>query len=169
VSDIPYVAVRLFTRKRNVPLFDGLARLLRLIDGHVTLASVSILVAVGGWVPLLVNSEAARSIPAHQLPDVVSVIQQIALVGLFVTIFLSLKMLPPRPEHYKRSRTFSMVAQWALMPFTAILYSATSALYSQGRLFAGRYLDKFDVTDKATHQDIIRARQLKKTQRSKEV
>lgn len=68
-------------------------------------------------------------------------------------------MLPPRPERYKRRRTYAMVAQWVLMPFTAIIYSAFSALYSQGRLFTGRYLDKFDVTDKATHKSVIRARQ----------
>ncbi len=158
-SDVPYVAVRIFTRNRNVPLVGGLARLLRLLDGHVTLASVSILVAVGGWVPLLLNSEANRSVAAHQLPDVVSTIQQIALVGLFITIFLAFKMLPPRPERYKRTRTFWMLAQWVLMPVTAILYSSTAALYSQGRLFLGRYLDKFDVTDKATHQSVARAKQ----------
>lgn len=166
-SDVPYVAVRIFSNQRNVPLIGGIARLLRLLDGHVTLASVSILVAVGGWVPLLVNSEAARSIPAHQLPDVVSTIQQIALIGLFITVFLSFKMLPPRPERYKRHRTFGMLAQWVLMPFTAIIYSSMAALNSQGRLFLGKYLDKFDVTEKATHQSVARAKKLLKSQRSK--
>lgn len=158
-SDVPYVATRLFSRDRNVPFFGCFARFFRLVDGHVTLASVSILVAVGGWVPLWINSEAARSIPAHQLPDVVSSIQQIALIGLFITVFLSFKMLPPRPERYKRHRTLFMVAQWALMPFTAIVYSAFSALNSQTRLLTGRYLDKFDVTDKATHQTMALAKQ----------
>ena len=168
-SDIPYVATRVFARDRNVSLSGGIARLLRLIDGHVTLASVSLLVAVGGWIPLWINSEATRSIPAHQLPEVVSTIQQIALVGLFITVFLSFKMLPPRPERYKRRRTYAMVAQWVLMPFTAIIYSAVSALYSQGRLFTGRYLDKFDVTDKATHESVIQARQQEKMQRSEAI
>jgi cellulose synthase/poly-beta-1,6-N-acetylglucosamine synthase-like glycosyltransferase len=167
-SDVPYVATRIFTNQRNVPLSSGLARLLRLLDGHVTLASVSILVAVGGWVPLFINSEAARSIPAHQLPDVVSTIQQIALIGLFITVFLSFKMLPPRPERYKRRRTYWMIAQWVLMPFTAIIYSSTASLYSQARLFLGLYLDKFDVTDKATHQSVARAKQQSKIRRSKE-
>lgn len=157
-SDVPYVATRLFSRQRNVPLMGGIARLLRLIDGHITLASMSILVAIGGWVPLLVNSEASRSIPAHQLPDVVSTIQEIAMIGLFITVFLSFKMLPPRPERYKKSRTFFMLAQWVLMPFTAIVYSAFAALYSQGVLFLGRYLDKFDVTEKATHKSIALAK-----------
>jgi len=161
-SDVPYVAVRIFNRNSNVPLIRSLARLLRLLDGHVTLASVSIMVAVGGWVPLLINSQAERSIAAHQLPDVVSTIQQLALIGLFITIFLAFKMLPKRPARYKRIRNVFMVAQWVLMPFTAILYSSTAALYSQGRLFTGRYLDKFDVTDKATHHSVALAKQQRK-------
>lgn len=166
-SDVPYVATRLFTHQRNVPLISGLARFLRLLDGHVTLASVSILAAFGAWVPLLINSEAARSIPAHQLPEVVSVLQKIAMIGLFITVFLSFKMLPPRPERYKKSRSFMMIAQWALMPVTAVAYSAASALNSQGRLFLGHYLDKFDVTDKATHQSAAQAKQESKDLKKK--
>lgn len=165
-SDVAYVASHIFSRERNVPLTGGLARLVRLIDGHVTLASVSILVAVGGWVPLLVNSEAARSISAHQLPDAISIIQQVALIGVVITVFLSFKMLPPRPERYKKSRTFGMIAQWVLMPVTAIAYSSVCALYSQGLLFLGRYLDKFDVTDKATHQSVAQLKQVAKLQRT---
>jgi cellulose synthase/poly-beta-1,6-N-acetylglucosamine synthase-like glycosyltransferase len=161
-SDVPYVAVRIFTKNRKVSLFGGLARLIRLLDGHVTLACVSILVAFGGWVPLFVNSEASRSIPAHQLPEVISITQQVALIGLFITVFLSFKMLPPRPARYKRHRSFLMIAQWALMPITALSYSAASALYSQGRLFMGRYLDKFDVTEKATLKSVALAKQEKR-------
>jgi len=161
-SDVPYVATRLFSKERNVPFTAGFARLMRLIDGHVTLASVSILSAFGGWVPLFINSEAARSIPAHQLPEVVSSLQQVALIGLFVTVFLSFKMLPPRPERYKQRRTILMLLQWVLMPFTAIIYSSASALYSQGRLFTGRYLDKFDVTDKATHESVALNKRMSK-------
>jgi cellulose synthase/poly-beta-1,6-N-acetylglucosamine synthase-like glycosyltransferase len=157
-SDVPYVATRIFTRNRNVSFMGGFARLVRLVDGHVTLGSVSLLVAVGGWVPLLINNQAFRDPVAHVLTDVISVVQQIAMIGLFVTVFLAFKMLPPRPLRYKRHRSVFMVAQWVLMPLTAIGYSATSALYSQGRLFAGRYLDKFDVTDKATHSSAQEAR-----------
>jgi cellulose synthase/poly-beta-1,6-N-acetylglucosamine synthase-like glycosyltransferase len=161
-SDVPYVAVRVFSKDRNVPLIGGIARFLRLLDGHVTLACVSILVAVGGWVPLLINSEATRSVAANQLPDVVSTIQQIALIGLFITIFLSFKMLPPRPERYKRTRSFWMLAQWVLMPITAIAYSSMAALNSQGRLFLGRYLEVFDVTDKATYKSVALAKKTAK-------
>lgn len=148
-SDIAYVATRIFTKKRTVPFWTATARLFRLIDGHVTLASLPVIVAFGAWIPLFLNNEAARSIVAHELPIIVSRIQQIALIGLFVTVFLSFKMLPPRPERYKRHRTLFMLLQWVLMPVTAIVYTASSAFNSQTHLLLGKYLDKFDVTEKA--------------------
>ena len=153
-SDVPYVATRVFTKNRNVPFWAGFTRFMRLLDGHVTLACVSIIVTFGGWVPLFINSEASRSVAANQLPEVLSVLQRIAMIGLFITIFLAFKMLPPRPARYKRHRTFGMIAQWVLMPVIAIGYNAAAAFYSQTRLLFGRYLDKFDVTEKATVQTI---------------
>lgn len=155
-SDIPYVASKIFTKDRNVPLLPALSRLFRLIDGHITLAAIPIIVTFGGWVPLWVNGEAARSIAAHQLPDVISVFQRVAMVGLFITVFLAFKMLPPRPVRYKRHRSFGMLLQWALMPVTAIVYSALSAFNSQTHLLFGKYLDKFDVTDKVTIENVKR-------------
>lgn len=150
VSDIPYVATRLFTRRRNVPFFEGFARFVRLVDGHVTLATMAVLVTFGGWVPLLLNPEASRNIAAHALPEVISVIQRVATGGLFITILLMLKMLPPRPARYKRRRTIGMVLQWLLMPITSICYSALASFNAQTHLMLGKYLDKFDVTEKAT-------------------
>ena len=148
VSDVPYVATRIFTKRRTVPFFAGLARFIRLIDSHVTLATIAILVAVGGWVPLLISPEAARDIAAHNLPEVLSYLQRAAMVGIFITVFLSLRLLPPRPTRYRRTRTLGMVLQWFLMPITAIAYNAAASLTAQTHLALGRYLDKFDVTEK---------------------
>lgn len=149
-SDVPYVATRVLSKHRTVPIFGGVARLIRLIDSHVTLASVAILVAIGGWIPLLINSEAARSIAAHQLPEVISGVQRVAMIGIFIMVFLTFKMLPPRPARYKKRRNVWMVLQWFLMPVTGIVYSAASAYTAQTALLFGRYYDKFDVTEKAT-------------------
>lgn len=157
-SDIPYVAANIFTRTRRVPLLPSLARLVRLIDSHVTLACIAFLIAFGGWVPLLINAESARDIAAHQLPEVISLIQRIAMIGLFITVYLSFKMLPPRPARYKRRRSVAMALQWVLMPVTSILYSALAAFNAQTHLMFGKYLDKFDVTDKATYDTAQRAK-----------
>lgn len=164
-SDVPYVATRIFTRKRTVPFFGGFARFVRLLDGHVTLACIPILVTFGGWVPLFLNGEAARSVAANQLPEVLGLIQRTAMIGLIITIFLAFKMLPPRPARYKRRRTIGMLAQWVLMPVTALAYSSTSAFYSQTRLMFGRYLDVFDVTDKATVVSVQNAKKRRKSVR----
>lgn len=149
-SDVPYVAVRVFSKKRSFPFVSGFAHLLRLIDNHTTWASMSILVAVGGWIPLLINQESSRSIIVHELPEVISSIQRLAMIGIFITIFLTFKMLPPRPARYKRHRSVFMLLQWVLMPITAIAYGSLASFYSQTRLAIGKYMDKFDVTEKAT-------------------
>lgn len=149
-SDIPYVAVRIFTRARTVPFWEGFARFWRLLDGHVSLSTSAIIVAFGGWVPLLLNREASRNYTVHSLPIVISYIQSIALIGLFITILLMMKMLPPRPARYKRRRTIAMILQWFLMPVTAICYGALAPINAQTHLLLGKYLESFDVTDKAT-------------------
>jgi len=149
-SDVPYVAERLFTKKRKVPFWPGFVWFVRALDGYVTAASVSIIVAFGAWVPLLINSDAYRNVVAHQLPDTVSLFQRVALIGLIAMVYLSFKLLPPRPERYKRSRTVWMLLQWVIMPLTAIGFLSFAALNAQARLFFARYLTKFDVTNKAT-------------------
>ena len=162
VSDIPYVATRLFTRSRNVPFWEGFARFARLVDSHVTLATMAILITFGGWIPLLINPHASQDIAAHNLPVIVSSIQQVALIGLFITILLMLKMLPPRPARYKRHRTIFMVLQWLLMPVTSVCYNSVASFNAQTHLALGKYLDKFDVTDKATLASQQRARHEKR-------
>ena len=165
-SDVPYVAVRTFTRRRNVPFAEVFARFMRLLDGHVTLAVMAFLVTFGGWVPLLINQESSRSYAVHMLPEVISNLQRFAMIGIFITVFLMLKMLPPRPERYKRRRSFAMVAQWILMPVTSICFSAIGAFNAQTHLAFGRYLDKFDVTVKATTGSRDRAKAAKQAQKA---
>lgn len=149
-SDVAYVAERVFTKKRTVPFWPGFVWFVRGLDGYVTAASISIIVAVGGWIPLLINPQAYHDVVAHQLPDTIAIFQRIALVGLIVMVYLSFKLLPPRPERYKRSRNIWMLLQWVMMPFTAIGFLSFAALNAQARLFLGKYLTKFDVTNKAT-------------------
>lgn len=152
-SDVPYVASKVFTRERTVPLGDGITKFFRLLEGHVSWASASLILLFGAWGPLFINPESNRSLVAHELPGIASGLQQFAMIGLFITVFLAFRMLPPRPERYKRHRNLGMLLQWVLMPVTSIIYGSLAALYSQTRLLLGKYLDKFDVTEKAVVHD----------------
>lgn len=152
-SDVPYVARMFFRRDRTVPFWDGLGKFLRLLESHVNWAASSVIILLGAWAPLYINQNASTSIVAHQLPTIVSNLQSVAMIGLFITVFLSFKLLPPRPERYKRHRNFFMLLQWVMMPVTSIIYGSSAAFYSQTRLLLGKYFDKFDVTEKAVVKD----------------
>ena len=146
-SDVAYVGSYLFSRNRKVPFWNLFPKFMRLLDGHVTLAMMAPIVAFGGWVPMLMNL-GSRGTVAFNLPNVVGWIQTIAMIGLIITVVISLQMLPKRPEKYKKQKSLLMVLQWVLMPVIAIVYQSAAAFYAQTRLMLGKYMEKFDVTKK---------------------
>jgi cellulose synthase/poly-beta-1,6-N-acetylglucosamine synthase-like glycosyltransferase len=145
-SDIAYVWTNMFIKPNQISKRNAIPKIWRLIESHVSWATGPLLLAFSAFVPILFNPE---DIAANQLPFIVSNIQRVALIGLAITMYLSFKSLPPKPARYKRHRTIFMVLQWVLLPVTTIAYNSMAALYAQYRLFTGKYLDKFDVTEKA--------------------
>lgn len=149
-SDIPYVGTMIWRYRRELPLGDALWKFLDLLEGHITWATTALLVLIGGWLPLLFNQIADRSLVAYRLPLVIGAIQQIAMIGMVATVVFYIKTLPPRPKRYKPSRGVWMALQWFLIPVSSIIYGSLASFYSQTRLLIGWYLDKFDATDKNT-------------------
>ena len=149
-SDIAYVVDKGFFSKNKVPRFDLWAKFLRLLDGHVNWASAPLILALGAFVPPLVDGD---NFAAVQLPELASTIQTIALTGIVISLFLSLKTLPPKPARYKSHRTLFMVFQWVLLPLTTIVFNSMAALNSQTRLIFKWYLGEFDVTTKTVVTD----------------
>ena len=147
-SDVAYVGTYMFSKKRTVKWGVIIPKFIRLLDGHVTLAAMAPIIAFGGWIPLIFHYD-TRDLLSHNLPMVVSYIQTVAAIGLFVSLILSLRMLPPRPARYKKSKKIWMAVQWIIAPVIAIVYSSACAFYSQTRLLLALYMEKFDVTDKA--------------------
>jgi hypothetical protein len=74
------------------------------------------------------------------------------MVGILLSLYLSMRSLPPKPLRYKRHRTLWMLLQWVYLPVTSIIYSSFAAIYSQTRLMFGKYLG-FIVTEKATKSE----------------
>jgi hypothetical protein len=145
-SDIAYVFTKGFLTKNKIPKFDLFAKFWRLFEGHITWAVGPILVLVGGFIPSLFSRD---NITVYELPLIVSKIQTVALIAAFVTVFMALKTLPPRPARYKAHRSLWMILQWIYLPVTTIVYNSFAALYSQTRLMFRLYIRKFDVTEKA--------------------
>ncbi|RGE19577.1 glycosyltransferase family 2 protein [Leucobacter sp. wl10] len=156
-SDVPYVAVRVFGRRRPAPFWPSLWRLLTLLDSQVTLASVPIIIAIGGWIPIALAGRLVRGEEfVSSLPILVGGVQQIATLGLLLSIVLGWRLLPPRPDRYGPVRNLGMVLQWVLFPVTVIVFNSFTALHSQGRLAVGSYRERFDVTVKAAVRPGVR-------------
>jgi hypothetical protein len=148
VSDFPFVVTNAIKNKR-IPWSDKLVQIFRLFEGHFSWATAPLIITFVAWLPLFLNRGFSEQVLAHELPIIAGWIMTVALIGLFVTIWISLLSLPPKPARYSHGRTLGMLAQWLLMPVTSILFSATAALDAQTRLMLGKYLD-FRVTEKAT-------------------
>lgn len=148
-SDIAYIIKKGYHTPNKVPKRDLFFKLVRLLESHVSWATAPLILAGAAWLPIIINPEAQDTIIAHQLPRIASNINTVIAGGILITVFLSMRMLPPRPPRYKAHRNVFMVLQWVLLPVSSIVYGSFAALTSQTRLIFARYLDKFDVTTKA--------------------
>jgi cellulose synthase/poly-beta-1,6-N-acetylglucosamine synthase-like glycosyltransferase len=145
-SDVAFVVEKGFFTKNRVPKKDLSFKLFQLIESHVSWATAAFLLLYSAFIPALLHPQ---NLAASQLPLVVSKMQTIALSGILLTLLFSLRILPPKPPHYKGRHRFFMVIQWVYLPITTIVYNASAGLYAQTRLILGRYMDTFAVTEKA--------------------
>ncbi len=142
------VTMRSIWPNKKFPLGEKLRISFEMLSGHYTWATTAFILALAGWLPLALGSEEFNSsVLAHNLPYITQILVQISLIGLFVTIPLSLLSLPPKPKKYHWTRYSYMLFQYALFPFVA-LFSALPAIDSQTRLLFGKYFGEFWVTEK---------------------
>lgn len=119
-----------------------------MLEGHYSWATTSFILTFLGWLPIMLGGDAFReSVLAHNLPFVTKTLLTVGMMGLLVSIPMSLLSLPPRPKRYHWTRSSFMLFQWVLIPVVGFL-SAIPALDSQTRLLFGKYFGEFWVTEK---------------------
>ncbi|MEX0881625.1 MAG: hypothetical protein WDZ34_02005 [Candidatus Saccharimonadales bacterium] len=148
-SDLAYVFYNGFLKKNRVPRLKMIARFGRLLEGHISWSTAPLILLLAALVPFLINPQ---SYLTNQLPQIARWVQTVATTGILISLYLSFRSLPPKPERYKRHRTVWMVLQWVLLPVTTIVYGAFAAIYSQTRLMFGWYLG-WVLTEKAVRKD----------------
>ncbi|MFZ2226332.1 MAG: glycosyltransferase family 2 protein [Candidatus Moraniibacteriota bacterium] len=120
-----------------------------MLEGHHSWATSSLILAVLGWLPLILGGDAFNeSVLAHNLPFYTRYLMMLAMMGLAVSMSLSFILLPPRPEKYSRWRNIYMLLQWALVPVIAPFLGSMPAIDSQTRILLGKYFGEFWVTEK---------------------
>lgn len=153
-SDIAYVAHTGFLKPNGVPLHKLIAKFSRLVEGHVSWSTAPLILLMAAYPLFLLHTSSPAPVGylANELPQVASGLQRIAMVGILISLYLSIRILPPKPERYKRHRNIWMVIQWVYLPVTSIVYGSFAAIYAQYRLATGRYLG-FIVTEKAVFKE----------------
>lgn len=116
------------------------------LEGMFTWATAPLLIFLLGWLPLhLASGEGSALVQAA--PYTLEILMRGAMIGVIASATISLTLLPPRPQHKRPHVWLFMLLQWALMPFTFILFGAFPAIDAQTRLMLGKYLG-FNVTKK---------------------
>lgn len=111
-------------------------------------ATNSLLIFLLGWLPIFLGGEVFnRTVLSYNLPRMTRLIMTLAMIGLVISAFYALRLLPPRPEKYKKRKYIWMILQWILVPIVMIVFGAIPALFSQTRLMIGKYMG-FWVTTK---------------------
>jgi phosphate/sulfate permease len=132
----------------KLPFWDKWMQAFRLIEGHFSWATTSIILAFVGWLPSLLNPLFRETVLAYNFPVIYSRLLTSALIGLAITLTISTLLLPPKP---KKIFNFSIIIEWIispiLLPISNIIFSSLTAIDAQTRLMFGKYLE-FIVTEK---------------------
>jgi hypothetical protein len=98
-SDFPYIAVNAW-RDTKIPVANKVAQISRFLEGHWSWAVAPILITFVGWLPVFLSGSFRNSQLGQNLAPTASLILTLALVGIIVSIFISLLLLPPKPPGY---------------------------------------------------------------------
>lgn len=153
-SDIPYVLAKIHEDPK-LPFLGKWLQALRLIEGHFSWATTSIILAFFGWLPRYINPQFKDVVIAYTFPPLYGKILTMALIGLVVTFTISVLLLPPVPKDRLRRSKLNLILEWItapiLLPISNIVFSSLPAIDAQTRLLFGKYLE-FRVTEKHTQR-----------------
>jgi cellulose synthase/poly-beta-1,6-N-acetylglucosamine synthase-like glycosyltransferase len=148
VEHIPYLMDKFIFETPRFPWRRKLYYLWNQIEGMYTWATAPILIFVLGYLPLWLAPAPVKATAFYQnAPHTLEALMTLSMVGVLVSALLSFGLLPPRPVKIRRAKFAFMLLQWALVPFTFILFGSIPAVDAQTRLMLGKYLG-FNITDK---------------------
>lgn len=142
----PYIVINSIKNKK-IALADKLVKNYRFFEAGYSLATASLYIAFIAWLPIFIGPGFKDTVFAHNLPIIVRLLLGLTWFGLIASMIISTLLLPPRPKNYGKRKVVKMLAQWILVPVSAILFSSIPAIDAQTRLMLGKYMT-FRVTIK---------------------
>jgi len=147
IEHFPYLMEKYFSTRGQLTWMQRVIHPFRTLEGHVSWATSSLLIALGGWMPVILNPDFRMTVLAFNLPILARDMLSLTWVGVIISTFISFALLPPRPTKYSRWKNAEMLVQWILVPISGIFFGSLPALDAETRLMLGKYLG-FAVTHK---------------------
>lgn len=150
VENFPYIAVG-FMNNNKIPLRTKIRRSLNMLESHYTWAVWAVIVTFVAPLPIIFGGGLFRQTAmGYNLPNVSATLFNMSLFTLLVCVFVSIKLLPPRPDDVKPQKHLVMYAQWLIAPLVISFLGSAPAIDAQTRLMLGKYMH-FQVTSKKRH------------------
>lgn len=156
IEHFPYLMQKFFSTKGKLSFKERIIYPFRTFEGHISWATSSLIIALGGWWPLLLNEDFRMTVLAFNMPYLARILLSITWLGVVISVIISYQLLPPRPKRYSKYKNIEMIAQWILVPISGIFFGSIPALDAETRLMFGKYLG-FAVTDKVRKSKITSA------------
>jgi hypothetical protein len=151
VENFPFLMMG-FRRNNKIPLTKKIRRAFHILESHYTWAVWAIIVTFVAPLPLLFGGGLFRQTAiGYNLPSVSAALFRVSLLTILIFIFITVKLLPPKPHDVKPQKRFIMILQWFFSPLVALVLGSIPAIDAQTRLMLGKYM-KFHVTSKHRHQ-----------------
>ncbi len=148
VQEIPYVFFN-FLKNKKIPLKTKILQGLFLFESHWSWATNALLIFFLGWLPVILGrGQFGQALILHNLPRITSNLMTITMLGILVSIYLSLVLLPPKPKSKTNFGYLFFILEWFLVPLTMIFFGSIPALDAQTRLMLGKYKTCVWPTDK---------------------
>ncbi|MDD5496051.1 MAG: glycosyltransferase family 2 protein, partial [Candidatus Omnitrophica bacterium] len=140
VENFPFVMMG-FMKNNKIPLRRKIRRGFHLLESHYTWAVWAIIVTFIAPLPIILGGGIFRQTAiGYNLPSMSAAVIRVTAVTLFISMFISLRLLPPRPKDVKPHRNILMFTQWLMVPFAAATLGSTPAIDAQTRLMLGKYM-----------------------------
>jgi len=147
IENIPII-YRSFLQDKKIPFIKKITRGWEEFIGRMSWGLTPIIISFFGWLPIILGgNNFNQTVLALNLPKVLGYLMTFATVGLIVSMFLSIFLLPEAPPGTSRIKKISMVIQWVIAPMIAVPLGALPMLDAQTRMLFGKYME-FWVTKK---------------------
>lgn len=147
IEHIPYVFKQYFKRT-DIDFWDKTDKLIFVLWANLKWGSLALFVTFAGLIIPFINPYYGQTVVAVNLPIISSYILTAAFIGLFATVYVHEKTVPPRPKEWNIIQKIWSYLQHLLVPIVLVTISTIPAIDAQTSLMFGRYIE-YRTTNKA--------------------